>query len=130
MGQNHKIKCKQCGEFRLTGSAVTPIANLDRRLRLKIGFWIREQNDLGEKLPTVDSYTPDFVSQLPDKTVMERVDRLLRFGISQQKDLGGRFNINAPQIIALTYSQADGDVQELARRLHRHVVRQVHGYGS
>lgn len=117
MGQNYKIECKQCGEFRLTDTAETLIPNLDRRLRLKIGFWTREQNDLGEELPTVGSSTHEFVSKLPDKTVMERADRLLRFGISQQKDLGGRFNINAPHIVALTHSQSDGDVQELARLL-------------
>src|SRR5665213_1459412 len=117
MGQNFKIQCEQCGDFRLTDSAEKTIKNVDRRLRLKIGFWSRDQNDLGEKLPTVDSYTKEFVSKLPDKTVMERAYRLLRFGISQQKDLGGRFRINAPQIVALTHSQSDGDVQELARLL-------------
>jgi nucleoside 2-deoxyribosyltransferase len=117
MGRDRKIQCKQCGEFKLTDTAEVTIPNLDRRLRLKIGFWTREQNDLGEELPTVGSSTHELVRKLADKTVMERADRLLRFGISQQEDLGGRFDINAPEIVALTHSQSNGDVQELARLL-------------
>src|SRR4051812_18720342 len=85
-----QVQCDQCGVYELTGSAVSRIAHLDRRLKMKIGFWTRDQTEFGD-VPTVTSSTADFVGTLPEKTVMERAERLLRYAISQQKDLGGRF---------------------------------------
>ncbi|WP_128932493.1 hypothetical protein [Bradyrhizobium zhanjiangense] len=112
------ITCQQCGHFQISGSAEITIRNVDGRLKRKIGFWTRDQNDLGEDLPMVTTYTADSVAKLPDKTVIEQAERLLHFGIREQKDLGGRFRLNTPLIVGLTHSHSDGDVQALARFLH------------
>lgn len=66
----------------------------------------------------VTTYTADSVAKLPDKTVIERAERLLHYGIREQKDLGGRFRLNTPFIVGLTHSHSDGDVQALARFLN------------
>jgi hypothetical protein len=111
------IQCEQCGSYEFTGSAEAVFPGYDHRLRRKIGFWTRDQNDLGES-PRITSYTADTISKIPEKTVAERADRLLRFALREQRDLGGRFRLNTALVVGVTHSQSDGDVQALARLLH------------
>jgi hypothetical protein len=117
ISDGRKIACDACGEFAVTQSAEPGLANLDPRLRAKIGFWTRDQNDLGE-FPVVSSYTADIVENIPDKTVMERAERLLRFGIKRQKDLGGTFTLLAPSAAGITHSRSETDVLALAHLLY------------
>jgi hypothetical protein len=107
------IQCDHCGSYELTHTAESVLPHYDPRLKRKIGFWVRDQNDLGER-PQVTSNAADFVTGLAEKTVAERADRLLRFGIREQRDLGGRFKLNSPRLVAFTHSQSDGDVIALA----------------
>jgi nucleoside 2-deoxyribosyltransferase len=95
------------------------LGGVDERLKEKIGFWTRDQNELGE-LPVVGTYTVDLVRNLPDKTILERAERLLRYGIREQKDLGGGFVPNVPGVLAATYSRSTGDVFALAQLLYEH----------
>jgi hypothetical protein len=111
-----KVECNVCGQFEITSSA-EPGLNLEQRLRQKIGFWTRDQNDLGDT-PLVTSYTADQVKILPDKTVLERAERLLRFGIAEQKDLGGVFKVASEQAIGITHSRSPDDVLALGHLLH------------
>jgi nucleoside 2-deoxyribosyltransferase len=111
-----KVECNVCGQFEITSSA-EPGPNLEERARQKIGFWTRDQNDLGD-IPRVTSYTADKVKILPDKTVLERAERLLRFGIAEQKDLGGVFKIASEQAIGITHSRSPDDVLALGHLLH------------
>jgi hypothetical protein len=111
-----KIGCEVCGNFAITGSMEAVIGGLDQRLREKIGFWTRDQNDLGE-LPVLGTYTAELVRSLPDKTIMERVERLLRYGIGQQRDLGGSFRLDPKSLIGFTHSRSLNDVLALAELL-------------
>lgn len=106
-----KVDCEQCGHFAVTGSAT--LANVDIRLRKKIGFWTRDQNDLGE-LPVVSSYTLESVKKLPERTILERCERLLRFGIAEQNDIGGIFALPCAKAAGITHSHSDADVLVLA----------------
>lgn len=92
------------------------LGGVDERLKEKIGFWTRDQNELGE-LPVVGTYTVDLVRNLPDKTILERAERLLRFAIREQKDLGGTFWLNTPSVIGFTHSRHNEDVYALASLL-------------
>lgn len=111
--QGAEINCEQCGLFRLTGSAEAVIGNWDRRLKLRIGFWTRDQNDLGD-VALVSSSTLALVESLPEKTIPERADRFLRWAIGQQKDLGARFPMKTARLQGVTHSMTDGDVAILA----------------
>ena len=111
-----KVKCQACGHFAITGSMEAVLGGVDERLKEKIGFWTRDQNELGE-LPVVGTYTVDLVRNLPNKTVLERAERLLRFGIREQKDLGGTFWLNTPSVIGFTHSRHNEDVYALASLL-------------
>jgi hypothetical protein len=97
--------------------AVLP--SLDKRLKQKIGFWTRDQNELGE-VPSVSSHIADFVRTLPDKTIMERAERLLHIGIREQKDLGSTFPILSPSVISATHSRSVNDIAALAQLLYEH----------
>jgi hypothetical protein len=110
------INCDQCGLYQLTGSAEAIVGNWDPRLRFRIGFWTRDQNDLGD-VAQVSSTTREVVEALPNKTVPERIDRFLRWAISVQKDLGGRFPLNTGRLQGVTHSMGDGDVAALANLL-------------
>jgi hypothetical protein len=107
-----KIDCTVCGHFAITGSALAT-ANLDRRLKQKIGFWTRDQNDIGD-LPVLSSYDIDQLKTLPEKTVKERADRLLTYAVRKQQDLGNTFSLLAPMAIGYTHSRSDPDITALA----------------
>ena len=108
-----KVDCEQCGHFGVTGSVKDTLANICPRAKKKIGFWTRDQSDLGD-LPMVGSYTFEDVKKLPEKTVLERAERLLRFGIAEQKDIGGVFALPCAKAAGVTHSQSDADVLVLA----------------
>jgi hypothetical protein len=108
-----KIDCEQCGHFDLTGTAEKVLSNLDQRQKMKIGFWTRDQNDLGDT-PKVASFTFDEVKKIPDKTLMERAERLLRFGIAEQQDLGGTFKLPSAKAAGISHSKSDPEVIALA----------------
>jgi hypothetical protein len=111
--EGHLIQCEQCGNFGISGTAESIVAKLDFRLKFKIGFWTRDQNELGD-LPIVSTYTFDLVKSFADKTIVERADRLLRFGINEQKDLGGRFSLLTAKAIGITHSVGNPDIVALA----------------
>jgi hypothetical protein len=115
-GGGLKIDCKQCGHFAITGSLEAVRGDIDQRLKEKIGFWTRDQNDLGE-LPVLGSYTAEQVKRLPDKTIMERAERLLRYCIRLQRDLGKVVFIAGPEFIGITHSRSDDEVWALAELL-------------
>ena len=107
------VDCPVCSKFVITGSMEATLESLDPRLRQKIGFWTRDQNDLGES-PVVDTYSGELVEKLPEKTIVERAERLLRYGIGQQKDLGSSFRLTSPSLIGGTHSRSINDITALA----------------
>ena len=111
-----QVICETCGTFEITGTLEAILPRLDQRLKEKIGFWTRDENDLGE-IPRVTSHTEELVAKLPDKTVIERAERLLAFGIRQQQDLGGHFSPISSAAIGVTHSRSVGDALALARLL-------------
>jgi hypothetical protein len=113
IAEGHFIQCDQCGKFGISGTVESVIGEFDHRLKLKVGFWTRDQNALGD-IPVVSTYTLDLVKDLADKTVMERADRLLRYAISEQKDLGGKFSLLTAKAVGVTHSLSDPDVLALA----------------
>ena len=80
---------------------------------MKIGFWTRDQNELGDQ-PTV---TQEEVKNLPELTVMERAERLLRFAIREQRDLGRFIKFPSAKAVGITHSQSDPDVVVLGNLL-------------
>jgi nucleoside 2-deoxyribosyltransferase len=100
----------------ITDSVWQEFTRLQPELRTIISGWTRDQNDLGEA-PTITSYALDRLRTLPVKSVAERIDRLLRSGITAQQTLGGTFVVSSPEIIARTYSRNVNDVDALAKYL-------------
>jgi hypothetical protein len=111
------VLCEQCGTFSISGTAESIVEKFEPRLKFKIGFWTRDQNSLGE-IPAISANTLEMVSDLPAKTVAERADRLLRYGINEQKDLGGVFSLLSPKALGVTHSIANTDILALAHLLH------------
>jgi nucleoside 2-deoxyribosyltransferase len=110
------VDCRQCGRFELTGTAEAVLASVDPRLKMKIGFWTRDQNELGDQ-PIVTDYKIEEVKALPELTVMERAERLLRFAIREQRDLGGFIKFPSAEAVGITHSRSDPDVIALGRLL-------------
>src|SRR4051812_23329032 len=79
-----EFDCRKCGSFGTRGLSLLGLDN--ERLSQNIGFWIRDQVELGER-PLVTPDVIKIVKQLREKTVIERAERLLRYGIREQKDL-------------------------------------------
>ncbi|MCK1417664.1 hypothetical protein IVB55_32945 [Bradyrhizobium sp. CW4] len=113
LSDRRSVDCSRCGHFEIPDTAEADLTALEDRLKEKIGFWTRDQNDLGE-CPVVNSTIANLVQKLPDKTVIERAERLLRYGIHIQKDLGASFRLNSSGVIGITHSRSEGDVLALA----------------
>ncbi|OSI93747.1 hypothetical protein [Bradyrhizobium canariense] len=113
LSDHRSVDCSRCGQFEITDTEETALTALEDRLKEKIGFWTRDQNDLGE-CPVVNSATANLIQKLPDKTVIERAERLLRYGIQTQKDLGAKFQLNSGGVIGITHSRSVADVLALA----------------
>jgi hypothetical protein len=116
ISDSQEITREVCGKFFLTGTTAAMLRSLDAHLRRKIGFWTRDQNDLGES-PVLDTYKAELALKLPDSSVMERAERLLRHGIKEQRVLGGGFNLSAPGLQGYTHSYSINDVRALAELL-------------
>jgi hypothetical protein len=113
-GDGHNIDCRACGKFTATRTFIT--SGIDPELKNKIGFWTRDQNELGDN-PIVSTHTVELVRALPDKSVRERVNRLLTYGIRAQKALGLHFSPRSDSIVGYTHSRTAQEVIELARLL-------------
>jgi len=116
VADSQEITCEVCGKFLLTGTAAATLESIDTHGRRKIGFWTRDQNELGES-PVVDTHKAKLALSLPDSLVMERAERLLRHGIKAQRVLGGVFNLSAPGLQGYTHSYSINDVRALAELL-------------
>jgi len=108
------VTCKACGQFTVTGSFMA--SSIEPHLKEKIGFWTRDEYDLGQ-VAAVTSHTTDFVAHLPEKSIKERADRLLRYGIRAQKYLGATFELTADSAAGYTHSRSSHEVRALAELL-------------
>jgi nucleoside 2-deoxyribosyltransferase len=102
-----KYDCRKCGSFEIVAE-FDSFGLLNTRLKQNIGFWIRDQVELGER-PRITKGVVKIVERLPEKTVIERAERLLRYGIAEQKDLGGRFDTSKERVHAITHSRSLSD---------------------
>lgn len=114
---SQRFQCKACGSFQITGTALATLESIDDRTRIRVGFWTRDQNALGE-IPTVDTRVFKSIEQKPEVPVVERLDRLLRYAIAEQGSLGGQFSPYDPSATSATHSQTTQDVLMLASALH------------
>ncbi len=110
------IICKACGKYEITGTLLATIPSLGTRLRFRIGFWVRDQNSLGEQ-PRVSHHHIEQIEKLPEASVIERLDRLLTFGIAEQHGIGGVFSPYEAAASGATHSQSPQEVAALANAL-------------
>lgn len=108
------IRCPRCGPFTVTDSVVSdPWNDLQRA---KISGWLRDQYRLGEK-PRLDTQRVEQILTLPDRSIQDRLERLLAYCIKFQRTIGNDFVFHNPGAIAETYSVNMSDVRALARHL-------------
>jgi hypothetical protein len=109
-----RIDCQACGSFYATDTFLR--STIDPDLKQKIGFWTRDQNELGD-IPRVTSSIPELVKTLPEKSVQERADRLLKYGIRKQRYLGAHFSPLTDSLAGYTHSLNSQEVLALAEML-------------
>lgn len=110
------INCNACGKFEISGTAMATIASREPELRVRVGFWTRDQAELGE-VPTVLDGTFALVKRLPERSVVERADRLLQYGIKRQGGIGGTFSPHDDSAAGFTHSTTIREVIALASLL-------------
>ena len=109
-----QIDCARCGKFSITGSVPRDLWKPSDRV--KISGWIREQLALGES-PALTTYNTKRIIELPEKSVAERIERLLDWAILHQRRPGKQVRLSDPSAIAWTYSVDGNDVIALAHFL-------------
>ena len=109
-------KCPRCGEFKLTVEAYTIIEKSTAADSVKISGWVSDQNRSGT-VPIISGAVLKNVLARPLPTFIERANILLLEALRGKDRLGAKFNINAPELIAATYSQDASEVAFLNRLL-------------
>ena len=109
-------KCPRCGDFKLTVEACTIIKKSTAADSVKISGWVSDQNRSGT-VPIISGAVLKNVSARPLPTFAERADILLLEALRGKDRLGATFDINAPNLIAATYSQDASEVAFLNRLL-------------
>jgi len=110
-GGRRAIDCKRCGSFTISDSINDEIWTLEQRSQLS--GWLRDQFNLGE-VPDLTTYMVDEILALPDKTVAEKIERLLAWAVKKQRNLGNHVNLHDESAIAATYSTGQHDVYALS----------------
>ena len=105
-----EMRCKRCGRFKIVGSALRQIEELDDVDTAKVAGWIFDQNTLGE-CPVISTDRLKWLRALPMPSVVERADRLLQLAIMKQGRLGRKFKYADGRLVVGTYSI---DVPEVA----------------
>lgn len=112
-----EMSCPSCGHFMATGSALGKIGSLSQVNRTKVVGWIYDQNELGE-VPELHTDQLTWALGRPLPSFIDRIDRLLKFGIKKQERLGQKFDGRDPQIMAATYCADAGELGALRSYLH------------
>jgi hypothetical protein len=120
--KDQNIVCTRCGNFSITPSVTT--TGWKPSDRAKLSGWIREQFALGEN-PELTTYNVTQIIERPEKSVAERIERLLDWAILEQRRPGKHVRLSNPSAIAWTYSVDGNDVIALAHYLVEE--KMVHG---
>jgi hypothetical protein len=77
-GDGLEVTCARAGgRYRMTGTALAQLGELSRSERAKLTRWIVDANRLEGKPPEISTDTLKRVRVLPERTVAQRMDRLL-----------------------------------------------------
>ena len=126
------FRCPVCGEFEITGPAISRLKESWPTDRAKLSGWLYDRKDTGD-VPNITADALDEICALPRPSLDERGRRFLREAIRNTEQLGERFNIYATSYMVATYSADRSEVkylaQMLAERLQRR-IEEVVGKGS
>jgi hypothetical protein len=108
-------RCKNCGEFRIAGSALSGLGSR-KTLLPRLRGWIYDQNNARE-VPLVTTDRVKLLGQMPLPTLVERANRLLAHVAKKLAKLGDVFLLKDPSYLPVTYSADPGEVLFLMRFL-------------
>lgn len=113
----HEIKCPQCGDYYLTGTVITEIANDASRANVRGSWWIADQNASGATAPRIDSNVLLAIASFPQLGITERSERLLIWLLRKETRVGAMIEINDGRAISLTHCMDLDEVGSLAAML-------------
>jgi len=111
-----RMNCLRCGQYELTGTALSPAMDLSPDERARVSGWVFEQNSLGTS-PTIDGKRLRRVLARPLPRFQERANKLLLLAVKELTSFEDVFEPDDSQFIAATYSKDASDVEFLRRFL-------------
>lgn len=118
-GELLRIACPHCGPHELTVETAKFVSKeLEDEAKRRIGYWIREQASLNET-PALTETALSSVLALPEKTILDRANRLLQWAAKQQGTLDGTFPLKEISLRAITHSRSLDEILQLVKFLER-----------
>jgi hypothetical protein len=108
------VRCAQCQKFRIEGSADAELRNasLTPEQRANISGWIVEYRPAKITVRDLSS-----LKSLRKPTIQARVDRLMRFCVSETTVPGGSIGMEPPRLRAVAYAQNDSEASFYLKHL-------------
>ena len=111
-----RLRCSQCGEYELSGSAAATIRQRAPAQRRQIAYWVFEQNRMGA-VPTITSNMIAGIVSRPPLGIAERADRLLIQAIADSPIPGALIDSQSPRLMMATHSASREEVLFLCELL-------------
>ena len=98
------------GRYFITGSAISRLTQLDKRLKARLTSWLIEQRRLGSQCPEITTATIKDAERLRDLTVPKRAERLLQYVRKQTPNICSVVPFTSPGICApaMAWSESIG----------------------
>lgn len=96
------------GRYFISGSAITQLEQLDKRLKARLTSWLIEQRRLGSECPEITTVIIEDAKYRRDLTVHKRAERLLQYIGNQTPSIGSIVAFTGPDVCApaMAWSEA------------------------
>lgn len=109
-----RLHCPRCGTYEIVGSAEAILSQLKgeafTKTKVLLSGWIQDRNAAGEQPAVVTSAVLTSLQNAKKPRVTERSERLLRYVSSCTVELDSEIDIEAPPLVAVTYSGSTDEV--------------------
>jgi len=126
-GERISLECARCGKFTITRTAASMLEK--KGLNHKLSAWIRQQQDLGVKIPEINSGSlKEIESELPTYRVTEKQLLLLR-SFGKRAELNGKaLDVISRLDFPLAWAADEEEFEYILRLLiERNLVRRTDG---
>ena len=111
------------GRYFISRTAAAMLVSRDERVKARLTSWLVDQRRLGSRCPEVMSNSIEDAARYPDLTVVERVDRLLRYIAEQTPRIGATFSLTDQKVTCAAMAWSESTNMEEVRFLLSYIEK-------